>query len=212
MVKGLVNWDRVERYRRKWEKSGAEDGERRSWQEEFRVLAGRKELYQDRLVIISSGPYSAVEAGAIGMDDDEWLQRSIVLRRAHESFHYMTLRVFGTMRNAPIDEVLADMVGLAEAFGAYRPDLALRFFGLEDFPEYRRGGRLENYLVDPALSEGARRIERVVVKAAVDNLGTVWTKYGGSAEEAVSVFCSLSLEELAASDLGARFAERRVDV
>ena len=56
-----------------------------------------------------------------------------------------TYRVFGSMRSHVVDELVADFVGLARGFGGYRADLALRFLGLEAFPAYRTGGRLEHY-------------------------------------------------------------------
>ena len=69
--------------------------------------------------------------------------------------HLFVHRVFGVMRTHVFDEIVADFIGLARTFGTYRPDLALRFFGLEGYPQYRAGGRLEVYRPDPPLSEGA---------------------------------------------------------
>jgi hypothetical protein len=49
------------------------------------------------------------------------------------------------MNNALKDELIADTMGIVEAFGEYRRDLFLQFMGLENYPDYRWGGRLQNY-------------------------------------------------------------------
>lgn len=44
-----------------------------------------------------------------------------------------------------LDELIADYAGIVAAWGRYRADWFLRFVGLEDYPRYREGGRLQNY-------------------------------------------------------------------
>ncbi len=66
MVAGFNNWDRIREYRRRWEEAGG-DRSQAAWQEEFRRLVPQKELYQDRFLILGSGPYSNVAAGEIGL-------------------------------------------------------------------------------------------------------------------------------------------------
>jgi hypothetical protein len=71
------------------------------------------------------------------------------------------------MRNHLLDELMADYAGLVVAAGRFRADWFLRFLGLEDFPRYRPGGRLDLYRGDPPLSDGAfRRLQRTVYEAA----------------------------------------------
>ena len=89
------------------------------------------------------------------MNDDDWLAKSLVIRREHECTHYFTYRVFRSMRNNVFDELIADFVGLVRAFVGYRGYLARRFLGLEAFPAIRPGSRIEIYrgeLSDEALS------------------------------------------------------------
>ena len=126
LVKGLNNWSRVAAYRAEWQAqhAGADDA---AWSEEFQRLVPRKELYQDRLVILSTGPYSAVPAADVGLPDSVWTESSVRIRQEHELTHLFVHRVFGVMRTHVFDEIVADFVGLARAFGTYRPDLALRF-------------------------------------------------------------------------------------
>ena len=61
MVSGFNNWDRIREYRRRWEAEGGDRSEA-AWREEFRRLVPKKGLYQDRFLILSSGPYSNVAA------------------------------------------------------------------------------------------------------------------------------------------------------
>ncbi len=167
IVSGLNNWDRVARLRRRMEAERGAPFEADAWTEAFRGVVPQKALYQDRLIILSHEPYSAVPADALGLGDAEWRARSVLIRREHECTHYFTLRAFGVMRNNLLDEFVADFAGLGRAYGRYDADLALRFLGLEGYPAYRAGGRFENYLQTPPLAADAAVILRgIVVRAA----------------------------------------------
>ncbi|MEW6336307.1 MAG: DUF7005 family protein [Acidobacteriota bacterium] len=222
-VSGLNNWDRIAAHRRSWE---AQDpgrcGDSTAWHEEFRRLVARKDLYQDRFVILSRGPYSNVPAAETGLPEGEWRELSLVLRREHECTHHFTLRAFGRLGNNVLEELLADFVGLVRAFGAYRPELAARFLGLEGFPIYRDGGRLENYRGEPPLSDRAFEILTGVTHAAIGNLAAVAERRPErlatpkALAELVFVLTTVTLEELAApgfrdradSLLASRFGSR----
>jgi hypothetical protein len=184
IVSGLNNWDRVARHRAKWEAQEAEEAERagsggsardgddleEAWKTEFRAFAAQKALYQDRCIILSRGPYSAVSAQSAGMSEAEWLERSLVIRREHECTHYFTYRVFGVMRNNLLDELIADFVGIVRAFGTYRANIALHCLGLEHPDRYRSGGRLENYRGTPPLSDAAFAVLQQLARRGVRNL------------------------------------------
>ena len=166
IVSGLNNWDRVAAYRERWTQEHPDLAS--GWADEFRRMAARKELYQDRFIILSRGPYSAVAAQDAGMSDEEWLARSLVIRCEHECTHYFTYRVFRSMRNNLFDELIADFVGLVRAFGRYRGELARRFLGLEAFPAIRAGGRLAVYRA--GLSDEALPTAGSLALSAIDNL------------------------------------------
>ena len=106
---------------------------------------------------------------------------------------------------------LADLVGIVGTYGRYDPDLALRFLGLEGFPTYRAGGRLENYR--GSLSDEAFAVLAKLVHQAVGNLARVFVSCGDCGPDRkilarlVFQLTPLSLEELAAEDLSARLAE-----
>ena len=167
IVNGLNNWDRVARLRRRMEDERGAPFDESEWTEAFREVVPQKTLYQDRVIILSREPYSAVPAAALGIDDAEWRARSVAIRAEHECTHYFTLVAFGVMRNNLLDEFVADFAGLARTYGRYDAGLALRFLGLEAYPDYRAGGRFENYLKTPPIEPAAASILReIVVRAA----------------------------------------------
>lgn len=170
MVAGFNNWDRIHQYRKQWSTQNPANCSEASWAEEFQRLLPQKELYQDRFIILSDGPYSDVSASNIGLSEPEWRRLSLTIRLEHECTHYFTRRLFDSMRNNLLDELIADYRGIVAATGYYRADWFLRFLGLESFPDYREGGRLQNYRGQPPLSDGAFKILQALVKAAAENL------------------------------------------
>ncbi|HBS61057.1 MAG TPA: hypothetical protein DEA44_17560, partial [Firmicutes bacterium] len=170
MVTGYNNWDRIFTYKKRWTAARTGNCLGEGWAEEFQRLIPRKELYQDRFIILSDGPYSAVPAREMGLTETEWRRASLVIRREHECTHYFTRRLYGAMRNNILDELIADYLGIVAAAGHYEAGWFLRFAGLEDYQAYRKGGRLENYRGNPPLSDGAFRILQILVKRAAENL------------------------------------------
>jgi hypothetical protein len=203
MVVGYNNWDRIRAYREAWARR-VSDASEAAWQQEFRRLIPRKEKYRDRFVLLSDGPYSAVPAGRLGLDERTWRQLSLVIRREHECAHYYTRRVLGAMRNNMLDELIADYMGITGAIGEYRADWFLRFVGLEAYPVYRIGGRLENYR--GGLSDRAFRVLQALVYHAACNLerfGAVLTAVPDGSRRitlALQTLTRLTLEELASKD------------
>ena len=88
-------------------------------------------LLHHRVILLGNAPYSNVPASALGLDEDDWLNRSATLRRAHECAHYETLRLFGGMKNHALDEIMADTMGQLAAFGNFSAQRQRLFFGLE---------------------------------------------------------------------------------
>jgi len=87
--------------------------------------------------------------------------------------------------------------------GEYNPELALLFLGLENYPKYRNGGRLENYRGNPALSDSSFEILKKIIVYAVNNMNRVYLENKESHNskqgklELIKKFTSVSLEELA---------------
>lgn len=169
-IAGYNNWDRIRRYREQWERENRSDCSEQRWREEFKRLIPKKELYHDQFIILSDGPYSNISAHDMRLPEEEWKRLSLIIRREHECTHYFTRHLFSSMQNRLIDELMADYMGIVAAAGRYRADWFLRFIGLENFPEYREGGRLENYRGDPPLSDGAFKILQLMAKKASENL------------------------------------------
>jgi hypothetical protein len=186
MVAGYNNWTRIR-------KVLAQNGT---------LMGADKGLYQDRFIILSKGFYSGVSAAAMDLPEAEWRELSFIIRREHECAHYFTRRVMGSMRNNLLDEVIADYCGIVAAIGRFRSDWFLRFLGLEDYPRYRQGGRLQNYRGKPPLSSGAFLALQKLVKRVAENLEAFSSRFGhpvghsspGSPLLALSAF---TLEELA---------------
>lgn len=204
MVAGYTNVERLRRLRERWW-TGQPFPTEAGWRRERERLSPRKDLYQDRFVLASTTPYSAVPAGRLGLTREAWRRSSLAIRVKHESMHYFTRRVFGSMKNLLLDEIIADYAGITHAAGRFRGDWALRFLGLESYPRYREGGRLEHYRGDPPLSDGAFRILQRLVKRAVDNLER-WSAAQDDPPRpdgclgTVLALTRLTVEELAAGD------------
>lgn len=170
MIAGYNNWDRLRAYRTRWAAQNPEACSEADWQAEFKRLVPQKYLYQDRFIILHDGPYSGVPAEEMGVDEDEWRALSLRIRLEHECVHYFTKRVLGVMRRHVFDELLADYAGIVAALGHFRADWFLRFMGLEAYPAYREGGRLQNYLDGlPPQSEPFCEVQDQL-KAAAENL------------------------------------------
>jgi hypothetical protein len=170
VVTGYNDWGRIHELRRQWEATGPGDRSPGAWPVRFREIASEPALYQDRFIILSRGPYSAVSAGAMGLSEQEWNRRSQTIRLEHECTHYFTRQVLGSMRNALTDELIADYMGIVASEERYQADWSLRFLGLEEPGRYRPGGRLQNYRGEPPLSDGAFRVLQEGVRRAALNL------------------------------------------
>ena len=111
------------------------------------------------------------------------------------------------MRNSVLDELIADYRGIVAAIGHYRADWFLRFMGLESFPNYREGGRLQNYRGQPPLSDASFKILQALVKAAVENLERFDTEYTNELRShnkqplILMALTHLTLEELASQEV-----------
>lgn len=98
-----------------------------------------------RFIILSAKPYSNVPAAELGLDDEkDWAEKSLILRRGHECTHYFTKQTYGITNNILHDEVMADFIGMYEAFGFYKAEWFLRFMGIIE----GSGGRLTFYTKD----------------------------------------------------------------
>ena len=110
----------------------------------FTMQARAKNIRNHRVILLGQAPYSNVPANLLGLDEEEWIERSYRLRFAHECAHYETLRLFGGMQNHALDEIVADAMGQLAAFGNFSAARQRLFFGLEQGTG-RCTGRLSFY-------------------------------------------------------------------
>ena len=135
---------------------------------EFKRFTAVRENYVDMLVLLSRGPYSHVDAAAVGETEAAWLEHSDAIRRFHELTHVICRRQYpGDV--APIrDELVADAVGLYAAYGCFDPMLERRFLGIDDDGRYT-GGRLGNYTDTPETLTGAVCAALERIRAVVED-------------------------------------------
>ena len=206
IVGGYNNWERIQTYKKQWRAEHPDANGEDAWKAEFSRLIPQKERYKDRFIVLSRGPYSGVDGSSLGLSEAEWLEKSLTIRLEHECAHYFTRRVFSSMRNNVLDEIIADYMGIVGALGSYRSDWFLRFVGLTEASEYNPGGRLENYRGD--LSDDAFQVlGRMVVRAAAnleqfdrDHLAGARDMAGKA--RVLSTLSKMCLELLAADDAG----------
>lgn len=143
-IRGLINWEKLRPH------VGLD----------FNEFIADKNNYLDCLILLSNGAYSAVSPEMLGIDGQEWLRKSLMIRKYHELTHFISGKLFPENKEALRDELIADMIGLIAAFGEYNTNYARVFLGTEG-EIYRNGGRLQNYCEDaPAImAEVNRKIE-----------------------------------------------------
>lgn len=167
MINGLNNWGRIRSLKKEW----LDANPLGDWRNEFaQNVVPKKSLYQDKLIVLSKKPYSGVNASCFGLSKEEWIRKSIGIRLEHECAHFFTLKVFGSMANNMHDELIADYMGITKVLGKFNSNWFLNFIGLEKYPEYRGGARLQNYLNEPSISYDAVVILRSLLKKAAANL------------------------------------------
>jgi len=125
-------------------------------------LADYVEMSKKKVIILSRGGYSGLKGSDVGLDDEEWIEKSLIIRKFHELAHFNQRVLFPENKDALRNEIVADMTGLIAAFGHYDSGLARVFLGIEG-DRYRKGGRLENYLPEGMeISEFAAKAEEII--------------------------------------------------
>ncbi len=208
MVSGYNNWTRIRQLREAWQARPPASRTEPSWPEAFARIRNKPSLFRDRLIILSDGPYSAVPAGDLGLDEATWRQRSLAIRREHECTHYLTYRFFGSAKNHLLDEVLADYAGLVAATGRFNAIWFQRFLGLEGGDSTNTAGsRLGLYRGTPALSDQAFEVLKEILYDVSENVERFDRCLPRSDRSlttrinAIQALATFSLLELGASDV-----------
>jgi hypothetical protein len=167
LVNGINNWDRLHNLQRNWIANNLGG----NWNEEFsKNVLSNSSLFKDKIVILSTKPYSNVAANSLGLSEDVWKTYSYSIRLEHECTHLYTLKKYGYATNNLHDELIADYIGISKTIGSYNKAWMLTFMGLENYPTYRKGARLENYLGNTDLSFENFEKLTVIIKNAIENI------------------------------------------
>lgn len=196
LANGINNWERIRGLRTQWVSTNSLE----SWNGEFsRSVLPNPGLYKDKLVILSTKPYSNVSAEQVGVDPNEWASYSMAIRLEHECTHLYTLNRFGSASNNLHDELVADYMGICQAVGQFRKEWMLAFLGLENYHVYRNGARLENYVGHARLSTESFRQLTSLIKRAIDTIDRFDARVGKvcSAHDQASRIDALCLTDLA---------------
>lgn len=152
------NWGKIHGHRKAFLLSEALRGNQApDWNAEFRRFTADKSNYQDLLVVLSDGPYSAVSAEAVGLSEEEWKEKSYLIRKYHECTHVICRKLYPGQTDAVYDELAADAIGIYAAFGRFDPEMEKMFLGIEG--DAYVGGRLENYTDDCNAAEINRTLD-----------------------------------------------------
>lgn len=199
LVNGINNWDRIHSLKNKWLRTNSAE----TWNHEFSTnILPNPGLYKDKLIILSTKPYSNVPAHRLGLTEEEWAAYSLSIRLEHECTHLFTLNQYGCASNNLHDELIADYIGISKTTGTYNKEWMLAFMGLEEYPSYRKGARLENYLVNTNLTTESFSQLISVIKSAVESIACFDAALGiiQSAHDQVcrmDALCTIDLADIA---------------
>lgn len=161
ILDGVVNWPKIRQHRAEFLLSEQQAGNPLpDWPAEFRRFTADKRNYTDALLVLSVGPYSGIAAERVNMTEQEWLARSMTIRRVHECTHFLCRRLWPEKIDPIWDELVADAAGLYDAFGRFDLPMAELFLGVG--PEGYTGGRLQNYAEGADLDALAGRVHQTL--------------------------------------------------
>ncbi len=199
MINGINNWNRILELKKNWLNANPT----RSWSNEFmKNILPTKSLYQDKIIVLSHKPYSGTTSESLGIPYKKWIEHSLKIRLEHECAHFFTLRYYGQMANNMHDELIADYMGISKVLGKFNADWFLKFIGLENYPYYISGARLENYLGKPPISKKSFETLKTIVKNAARNMAE-FDKYLGPHQDELDRthrlmgLCSVDLLDIA---------------
>lgn len=167
LANGINNWARIHSLKKEW----IENRPSNSWSNEFsKNILPNPELYKDRIIVVSTKPYSNIQAADLGLSEDEWKAYSCSIRLEHECTHLYTLKRYGCASNNLHDELIADYIGITKTLGKYHKEWMLTFMGLENYPQYRQGGRLQNYIDHIDISGDSFQDLTAIMRNAIETI------------------------------------------
>ncbi|WP_163407280.1 DUF7005 family protein [Flavobacterium ajazii] len=209
LINGINNWEKLNVLKENWMGNNPLG----NWNAEFSNVIRNTSLYKDQLIVLSTKPYSNVPANQLGLPYDLWISHSVSIRREHEFTHLYTLKKHGLASNNLHDELIADYIGIIKTIGYYDKTWMLNFMGLEKYPKYRKGARLENYVKESKLSEDDFKQLTTIVKNAIETINAFDKNLGklNSDKDQIcrmDALCETGLMELASQDGNASLLEK----
>lgn len=151
----------------------------------------------NKFIILSNKPYSNIPAEKLGLEEAQWREYSVIIRREHECTHYFTKRFLGSSQNNLHDELIADFTGIMCAVGEFKAKWFLAGMGIDLYPEKQEIGRFPVYT--SKLSDKAAEIMKKVIIKVANNVEK-WSKQEPvkkmTRNERVLFLCSNSLLDL----------------
>lgn len=199
LISGINNWKRIHTMKENW----LHDHPLQTWNDHFsKNIVPNSYLFKDTLIVLSSKPYSNVEASHLKINDQWWKEISLKIRLEHECVHLYTQKKYGIASNNLHDELIADYIGIVKAAGEYKKEWMLAFMGLENYPEYRKGARLENYLSGFNLSEQEFAHLTTIIKNAIDHISVFDSELGpieteNDHKKRIECLCEVDLLDIA---------------
>lgn len=164
IINGIINWEKIRTHKEEYIKSQLAHDSQPDWTSEFKRFTAKKSNYLDSIIVLSVGAYSGIPAEHFGFKQEEWIEYSHKIRKAHECTHFICRRKYPTQIDAVWDEVVADAVGIIAAFGRYDLVLEEIFLGVDE--KGYVGGRLENYVRADELDKAAKNVHNLLLKIA----------------------------------------------
>lgn len=198
MINGINNWSRINEMKVNWTANNPFG----NWNARFmKNILPNKSLYQDKIIVLSKKTYSGISSESLELTSEQWLNLSLKIRLEHECTHFFTLNQFGHMANNMHDELVADYMGITKVLGKFDARWFLKFVGLENYPKYRQGARLENYLGNPPISKKSFEVLTTIVKRAADNVALFDGHLGATKNQQERIrrltsLCSLDLIQI----------------
>ena len=164
IINGIINWQKIRAHKKEYIKHQLACGSQPDWASEFKRFTAKKSNYLDAMIVLSVGAYSGIPAERFGFKQEEWIEYSHKIRKAHECTHFICRRKYPSQINTVWDEVVADAVGIMAAFGKFDIDLEEVFLGINESGYV--GGRLENYVRADELDQAAKNVHNLLLKIA----------------------------------------------
>lgn len=126
LMREFRNTARIAVYRDRYQKKKALMNLNTTWRDEYAKILLRKELYLDSLIAVFGGGASAVSADDMGLPEDEWNAKSIVIGREKETIKYYMKRIFMVEKPHPYVELIAYYIATKTALGSFQADKLLK--------------------------------------------------------------------------------------